>query len=94
MGRLLEEIERRSNLMCRMMDRLGVDMAASAAVARGTILTRATRTCFFCRNSAQCRAWLDSGRRNCEYRSFCPNAERFERLPHLPEDPTETRVRH
>lgn len=94
MGRLLEEIERRSTLMCRMMDRLGIDMAASAAVACGTILTRATRTCFFCRNSGQCRAWLDGGPRNFDYRSFCPNADRFERLPHLPGHPAATRVTH
>lgn len=83
MGRFLNYVDQHSDLMCRMMERLGIDIAASAGIARGTVLAGAARSCFFCRQAGRCQAWLDNGAKDAGYRAFCPNAGRFDGLPRL-----------
>lgn len=83
MGRFLNYVDQHSDLMCRMMERLEIDIAASAGIARGTVLAGAARSCFFCRQAGRCQAWLDSGAKGASYRAFCPNACRFDGLPRV-----------
>lgn len=73
-------LDRRAGLMQGMMTRLGVDVEKAAFVALGTQLSNAARTCAFCRYAPECRAWLDRGGPGEDWRTFCPNASRFERL--------------
>lgn len=82
MDALCTAIDRRAGLMQKMMDRLNVDMEASALVALGTRLGGAARACFFCRHADECQRWFEAGAADDGYRRFCPNADRFENLPH------------
>lgn len=82
MDTLCTAIDRRAGLMQKMMDRLNVDLEASALVALGTRLGGAARACFFCRNADACQRWFEAGAADDGYRRFCPNADRFETLPH------------
>lgn len=75
-------LDRRSGLMHRMMDTLGVDIEKASHIALGTQLSRAARACAFCRHTSECRQWLDTGASGDDYRRFCPNAQRFDRLRH------------
>lgn len=94
MGRLLNYIDQHSDLMCRMMERLGIDVVAGAGLARGTILASAARRCFFCPHAARCRAWLDSGAGDEGHRAFCPNADLFDGLPRLAAPADDRAARH
>lgn len=82
MDALCTAIDRRAGLMQKMMDRLNVDLEASALVALGTRLGGAARACFFCRHADECQRWFEAGAADDGYRRFCPNADRFEALPH------------
>ncbi|WP_298728017.1 DUF6455 family protein [uncultured Ferrovibrio sp.] len=79
---LIKSLEQRSALMQQMIQRLDVDLEASATVALGTQLSRAARTCAYCRSVAACQTWFAGGARGDAYRQFCPNAARFDSLPH------------
>jgi hypothetical protein len=82
MDTLCNAIDRRAGLMQKMIDRLNVDLEASALVALGTKLGGAARACFFCRHADECQRWFEAGAGDDGYRRFCPNADRFEALPH------------
>jgi hypothetical protein len=76
-------LDRRSGLMHRMMERLGLDIEKTARVALGTQLSNVARSCAFCCHTRECRQWLDNGAAGETWRDFCPNAQRFERLRQL-----------
>lgn len=80
---LVAGLDLRSGLMHRMMARLGIDIEKAALLALGTQLSGAARTCAFCSHAATCQAWFDRGASDGEWRSFCPNARRFEKFRSL-----------
>lgn len=79
---LFAALDRRGALMHRMMASLGIDIEKASHIALGTQLSSAARTCAFCRHARECQQWLDSGASGEDWRRFCPNAQRFDRLRH------------
>ena len=73
--RIAERMDRQSQLMGAMMERLDVDRAGLATEAEGTRLQAAARSCLMCQDIEKCEAWLAG---NCETTpDFCPNSAVF-----------------
>jgi hypothetical protein len=70
-----------AELMAGMMERLGIPAVDAAGNPLG--LGDAGAHCRLCTNWRRCRRWLDHGVDAEEYREFCANAARFDRLRHL-----------
>ena len=73
--RIADRMDRQTNLMGAMMQRLDVDVVGAAADASGTRLGTAGRKCLACRDSDACQRWLDGNSEG--YPDFCPNASFF-----------------
>ena len=69
-------------LLERMLRRQSEAAAQQALASGGHPFAVAVRTCVYCAEAAQCRAWLASGARD-GYQSFCPNAGYVERMRRL-----------
>jgi hypothetical protein len=64
-----------AELLTRMLERIGI-ADEQIPVARGKLVEQ----CRLCENWRLCRRWLDRGGQNEEYRTFCANADLFDRL--------------
>ncbi len=74
-ARITERMDRQSQLMGAMMERLDVNREALAEEACGARLEAAARSCLMCRDSDECQRWLEG---NCETGpDFCPNTAFF-----------------
>jgi hypothetical protein len=73
--------ELKARLMSGMVDRLGVDLGKAAQQTFGIGLEQAFRACRSCTRTAECAAW-QAGRTDIDRRAFCPNAARFDGMPH------------
>ena len=60
----------------------GEQVLRRAAAGGGQDFMLAVRRCVHCDAAAECRAWLDLGRRD-GYEAFCPNAGYVDRLKGL-----------
>jgi hypothetical protein len=60
------------------MQRVAVDPGSAAREGRGIAFAAASRRCLVCRNSEECRRWLDQGGADGAP-GFCPNASFFDR---------------
>jgi hypothetical protein len=69
-------------LLGEMLGRQGADTLRLAVASGGHDFARAVRQCGSCGEMAQCRSWLESGRRE-GYEAFCPNAGYVERVAGL-----------
>jgi len=80
MDAYLRKMERRIANMGRMMHQLGVP-ALDGRSDKALQVGAAARRCAFCRWSEECERWLaaPTDKPNA-YRTFCPNAETFDRL--------------
>jgi hypothetical protein len=76
----LTRIGERAELCSAMMRHLGIDMVAASRLTLGAMTHGMFRTCLLCRNAKSCAAWLaaEPSRESTLYRSFCPNAEKFD----------------
>jgi hypothetical protein len=82
--RTIRRADRQSDLMRRMFDRLGIDLARAARRVLGIELASVSRTCMSCRRGTECEAWLSSNREGDRY-AFCPNAPALDRIRSLQE---------
>lgn len=73
--RIANRMDRQSGLMGAMMQRLDLDIAGVAGDGSGMALESAIRSCLACRNSDECKHWLESG--SGSEPDFCPNASFF-----------------
>jgi hypothetical protein len=81
----IRRADRQSDLMRRMFDRLGIDLARAARHLLGIELASVSRTCMSCHRGTECEAWLaDNGSEGDRYR-FCPNAAALDRIRNLQE---------
>jgi len=71
-------VERQARLMGEVMQRVAVDPGSAAREGRGIAFAAASRRCLVCRNSEECRRWLDQGGADGAP-GFCPNASFFDR---------------
>jgi hypothetical protein len=71
-----EQLQRRYELMDRMMQKRGVDADAALGVDGGLAFTEARAKCRYCLHEETCRRWLTikAPRRSPD---FCPNAAFF-----------------
>ena len=71
-----EQLQRRYELMDRMMQKRGVDADAALRVDGGLAFIEAGAKCRYCLHEETCRRWLTIGapRRSPD---FCPNAAFF-----------------
>lgn len=69
-----------AQLLTRMMRRLGIRAPATAPAEEPFWHHDAQWQCLSCDNWRRCRRWLESRRRDDDYRAFCPNAGRFDLL--------------
>jgi hypothetical protein len=71
-----EQLQRRYELMDRMMQKRGVDADAALGVDGGLVFTEARAKCRYCLHEETCRRWLTikAPRRSPD---FCPNAAFF-----------------
>jgi hypothetical protein len=71
-----EQLQRRYELMDRMMQKCGVDADAALGVDGGLAFTEARAKCRYCLHEETCRRWLTikAPRRSPD---FCPNAAFF-----------------
>jgi Family of unknown function (DUF6455) len=71
-----EQLQRRYELMDRMMQKRGVDADAALGVDGGLAFTGARAKCRYCLHEETCRRWLTikAPRRSPD---FCPNAAFF-----------------
>ncbi|HYH20109.1 MAG TPA: DUF6455 family protein [Azospirillum sp.] len=77
----LATIDQRAANMPRMMRRLGVDVFTVTTFGAGYEMARAARRCSLCRATEACTRWLGAPEASpAAYRTFCPNADLFERL--------------
>jgi hypothetical protein len=81
----IRRADRQSDLMRRMFDRLGIDLARAARHLLGTELASVSRTCMFCRQGAECETWLKGNNREGDRYVFCPNAAALDRIRDLQE---------
>jgi hypothetical protein len=56
--RMLHRVLQQTELMDRMMARLGVDLATAARLEKGMAWYKARRHCIACHSDRQCREWL------------------------------------
>ncbi|WP_040486173.1 DUF6455 family protein [Lutibaculum baratangense] len=75
----IEQEDRRALRFGRMVERLGVDVAALAADGRGGALRAAIERCRGCRSTAECEAYL-AGEPRGDAPAFCPNQGLFARF--------------
>lgn len=80
MAKFTDGVDHRANLMQKMMDRLHVDPMAQTSMAAATALGAAARACGFCGHEEACERWFEAGASDSSYKTFCPNAGRFEVL--------------
>ncbi|NMG41724.1 hypothetical protein GRZ55_21030 [Chelativorans sp. ZYF759] len=74
-SRLANHLDRRSDLMGGMMERLGVDPGAFDTLARGQQLGNAARACAMCSHGDECAGWQEAHADGAEKApDFCPNA--------------------
>ena len=71
-----EQLQRRYELMDRMMQKRGVDADAALGMDGGLAFTEARAKCRYCLHEETCRRWLTikAPRRSPD---FCPNAAFF-----------------
>ena len=81
----IRRADHQSDLMRRMFDRLGIDLARAARHLLGIELTSVSRTCMHCRHGAECEAWLVGNGRERDRYDFCPNAAALDRIRDLQE---------
>ena len=68
--------KRRSNDLCRMMERLGVEPAGGMVARWSLSYATALHRCQACPSTETCRAWLDSMPMAVSFAPrFCPNAD-------------------
>jgi hypothetical protein len=78
----LSQYARRTDLFGQMVRRLDVDLERACALELGTRLQRIVRSCALCRSVPECAAWLAQPADRAGPRRFCPNADKFDELPH------------
>jgi hypothetical protein len=78
---MARRVEQQARLMGEVMERIAVDPGAAAREGRGIAFAAASRRCLLCRNSDDCRRWLDQGGADAAP-AFCPNAAYFEKARH------------
>jgi hypothetical protein len=71
-----EQLQRRHELMDRMMLKRGVDACAALGVDGGMAFIEARAKCHYCRNEEACRRWLTI-RAPRTPPDFCPNGRFF-----------------
>ena len=71
-----EQLQRRYELMDRMMRKRGVDAYAACRVDGGLAITEARAKCRYCLYEEACRRWLTI-RTPRTSPDFCPNADFF-----------------
>jgi hypothetical protein len=81
----IRRADRQSDLMRRMFDRLGIDLARAAPHLLGIELASVSRTCMSCRHGTECEAWLGGNGREGDRYAFCPNAAALDRIRNLQE---------
>lgn len=79
--KLSEHLDRQSNLMGGMMQRLDVDFEPASGVLLGQQLERAVRACMFCGHGDVCQAWQTAHTEGADSApKFCPNAGQWAAL--------------
>lgn len=73
--RIVERMDRQSNLMGAMMKRLEVDPVTLATESEGARIQSAARTCLMCRDSEECARWLEGNGDTPP--DFCANSALF-----------------
>ena len=66
-----------TELMDRMMSRLGVERTAAADMDGGLALLEATTKCVFCAKAERCSKWLAGAEPLADPVEFCPNVDFF-----------------
>jgi Family of unknown function (DUF6455) len=66
-----------AELMARMTERIGVDVACAASKDGGLLWYEARTKCLFCRNVQRCSKWLAGLESVGNPVEFCPNAKFF-----------------
>lgn len=74
-ARITDRMDRQSQLMGAMMDRLEVDIEGAATEAAGARLEAAARSCLMCQDSGECQRWLEGNGETAP--DFCPNTAFF-----------------
>ena len=76
---MLERIFRQTELMDRVMERVGIDPSTAARLDRGMAWYEARTKCIACCDERQCRAWLERSDPSPAPLQSCPNREFFRR---------------
>jgi hypothetical protein len=73
----LKQVQRRQQLMDRMMQASGVDVLTAVRVDGGLAFAEARTKCRYCLHEGACRNWLDSFKGLQMPPDLCPNASFF-----------------
>ena len=77
---MLKRVMQQAELMDRMMQRLGVDLATAARLENGMAWYEARSKCIACPSERQCQDWLRAGvEPPTEPPDFCHNSAFFRR---------------
>lgn len=77
---ILRKAGKRLELLEQMMDRTSVAIGGPLSRATEQDLRAAMSACLGCQATADCRGWLAGDQSVANPPSFCPNAQRLERL--------------
>jgi len=72
-----QKLLHQANLMARMMERVGVDVALAGSKEGGLPWYEGQTKCIFCRNVKRCSEWLDGTEPLANPAEFCPNIKFF-----------------
>ena len=74
---MLNRVLHQAELMDRMMERLGVDLAAAARFENGMAWYEARSQCIDCHSERQCQEWLKRAEPSIGPPDFCHNTAFF-----------------
>jgi len=77
---LLERVFIQSELMDRVMDKIGIPAVMAARRDQGAAILEARARCLNCHNETLCRHWLEASPALPPPPEFCPNARLFRAL--------------
>jgi len=73
----LKQVQRRQELMDRMMQTSGVDVLTAVRVDGGLAFAEARAKCRYCLHDGACRGWLEPSKGLQMPPDFCPNSTFF-----------------